>query len=209
MLEIVEILDAVDSVVAKDQALGKIEVEILRMQKYLDEGLEPSDYDKTSLYLKALKTSITVLKNYSNHSLSEKEDRKKGGVSAGSIKDESLNWLVCQVGFLASLSGSVSDAVIIFEGLSVANEDNITIKQALGMTYTLAERNDEAISLYRESILTSELQNTAARAFLGIALWHKGEKHEARKHLIEASKYGDIHAKEVSGAFMASEAFVG
>lgn len=182
----------------REMTLNLLDVEAQKVKTELDSGLSPSDYKDNSEYLKALKISIDLLRNY----------KPSGEATDDFINeligefDDNLNWVLSQLGSYAMFNNNLSQAIVIYEGLSAVNEGNSTIKESLGLAYVYSGRFKEATSIYREHILISDPQNYGAKAFLGIALWQLNKKEEAKGLLKDAYKNGDANTRQVSGAYL-------
>ncbi len=118
--------------------------------------------------------------------------------------NKDLSWILSQIGFLGNFINLPEEALTIFEGLDAMNEENVGVKNALGMSYLFAGKFDDCIKVYRESVLIVEPQNYEARCFLGMALWEKGEKEEARRLLEDAYEHGDEDIKQISSSCLSS-----
>ena len=112
--------------------------------------------------------------------------------------NKELVWDLTQVGFLGAFGEHPQEALQVFTGLNAVYEDNLGVKNGLGMCYLFSGMFQEAISVFRKDVLIADPQNYEARCFLGMALWEIGEKEEARSLVEDALKNGNEELKVIS-----------
>ena len=111
------------------------------------------------------------------------------------LANKDLVWEMTQIGFLGAFGEEQQEALQVFEGLNAIYDDNIGVKNGLGMCYLFSGMYQEAISIFRNEVLIAAPQNYEARCFLGMALWEVGEKEEAKNLVEDAYKNGNDEIK--------------
>lgn len=110
--------------------------------------------------------------------------------------------LLSEIGYMACFRGDVQRAKVIMDGVEAAGKEQIPIKMGVAVTRIYSGEYDQAISMLRDDILTTDPDHMSAKCFLGIALNQIGQRDEAINLFNEVSIHGNLDEQSIANAYL-------